>query len=202
MRLNLNVASNAVSGTYPISFVTSNSHTQVNAQHALSNVDGTESLAHTVSNGWITIDIDDDGDGMGDGWESNHFGSTTNANVGTDHDGDGVMDYEEFPNGTDPNLKDTDGDGMTDDEERVAGTSGVDPDDLLKITAVEVIAAPDEPVIEWESYPGRIYKVYESTDLLLPGWSNAFQAAGDGSIMQYSTTTPPPVIIRVGVEQE
>lgn len=44
---------------------------------------------------------DSDGDGMDDAWELEHFGTLGRDGTG-DFDGDGISDYDEFLNGTDP----------------------------------------------------------------------------------------------------
>ncbi|MBN1672851.1 MAG: fibronectin type III domain-containing protein [Kiritimatiellae bacterium] len=47
---------------------------------------------------------DDDGDGMADAWEEEHFGgaSTTDGGAGQDFDGDGFENWEEYVAGSDP----------------------------------------------------------------------------------------------------
>jgi predicted outer membrane repeat protein len=57
---------------------------------------------------------DDDGDGLLDGWELQHFGSYTAKDGNGDSDADGRVDLDEFLMGSDPNLADTDGDGVDD----------------------------------------------------------------------------------------
>jgi hypothetical protein len=66
---------------------------------------------------------DADGDGMDDGWEADHLGGAGGL-PSEDLDGDGLSNYDEFMNGTDPGSLDTDGDGM-DDAWEVA--NGLDP---------------------------------------------------------------------------
>jgi hypothetical protein len=45
--------------------------------------------------------IDNDGDGLGDSWESTHFGNLT-RNATSDFDGDGLSNLREFLDGSDP----------------------------------------------------------------------------------------------------
>ena len=56
---------------------------------------------------------DTDQDGMSDAWERQYFGNLTHRG-GTDTDGDGLTDIQEFVQGSDPTQADIDGDGLTD----------------------------------------------------------------------------------------
>jgi hypothetical protein len=56
---------------------------------------------------------DSDGVGISDSWEKLYFGNLSKDGSG-DSDADGLTDYGEFIQKTDPTLKDTDGDGMPD----------------------------------------------------------------------------------------
>jgi len=47
---------------------------------------------------------DTDLDKMPDGWETLYFGNLTTANATTDFNGNGVLDYQEYLNGTNPTL--------------------------------------------------------------------------------------------------
>jgi YVTN family beta-propeller protein len=72
----------------------------------------------------FATDIGDaDGDEMTDQWEIDNFGDLSHDGT-EDTDGDGLTDFEEFENGSDPNSSDSDGDGLTDDFEV---TNGSDP---------------------------------------------------------------------------
>ncbi|MBM25134.1 MAG: hypothetical protein CL760_05525, partial [Chloroflexi bacterium] len=51
-----------------------------------------------------------------------------NIDDGTDTDNDGLTDYEEIREGTDPNNPDTDNDGLEDGEEVDLGTDPNNPD--------------------------------------------------------------------------
>ncbi len=83
-----------------------------------------------VSAGGDPLDFDKDRDGMPDGWEVAGGLSpvSTNGVNGAygDCDGDGLMNLDEYLNGTDPNLADTDGDGVSD---AVEVANGSDPND-------------------------------------------------------------------------
>ncbi len=57
--------------------------------------------------------LDSDGDGLADSWELDHFGDLLRDGAEND-DNDGLIDLEEYRNGTDPNNSDTDGDNMPD----------------------------------------------------------------------------------------
>lgn len=60
--------------------------------------------AFTLPNDRFSAPDEDDGgfgDGMGDAWELHYFGTTDRDGSG-DFDGDGISDFEEFLNGTDP----------------------------------------------------------------------------------------------------
>ena len=66
--------------------------------------------------GWLRIasgtpQADDDRDGMADRWELDHFGTLirgSSSNTGSDFDGDGYTDVEEYLNGSDPKKSEGD----------------------------------------------------------------------------------------------
>ncbi len=70
-----------------------------------------------VSNGIVDIGadeyLDSDGDAMPDWWEKLNW-LDPNTPDGSDSDGDGLTDSQEYQIGTDMNVVDTDGDGMSD----------------------------------------------------------------------------------------
>lgn len=178
--LGMNVASNAVPGTYPVSFVA--------GRTGISNADGSSSITHTTSNGWLTIDIDTDGDGNGDNWELTQFGSLTNATASSDSDGDGLLDVDEFAGNTDPNAVDSDGDGMNDHDETIAGTDPLNSADLL----LAYIGVNNAVTVEWDSIAAKRYTLQESTNLVSGTWTNIHQTWGHGSVRSFSTTNDSP----------
>lgn len=78
---------------------------------------------------------------------------------------------------------DSDGDGFSDDQERKAGTDPLDPESRLK--GVEVLplnGGGDEYTVKIGSVPGRIYRVYLTTDL------NTWTDMGTVSAAKYPAT--------------
>ena len=67
---------------------------------------------------------DTDHDGMADEWELAHFGNLSQG-PNDDPDGDGLVNFDEYVRGSDPNDPDTDGDGLSDGAE--VHTYGTDP---------------------------------------------------------------------------
>ncbi len=88
-------------------------------------------------------DVDDDGDGIPDGWEQDHFGSTVPAGTDTDWDRDGLPDADEA----------------------VAGTLPKDAASVLKITGIDFSpAAPATAVLRWASVEGKLYRIETASD--------------------------------------
>jgi hypothetical protein len=87
--------------------------------------------------------IDLNHNGISDAWERYYFGGvTTNRNLATDSDGDGMSDYAEFIAGTDP-------------------TNAASKLVLLSATTLTNRMVQ----LEWASIPGRLYQVYRTTNL-------------------------------------
>jgi predicted outer membrane repeat protein len=74
--------------------------------------------------GWY---VDNEIDGLPDGWEAEHGLDTSVDDATEDPDGDSLSNAEEYAQGTDPNAADTDGDGVSDSDEVLAGTDPTDP---------------------------------------------------------------------------
>jgi len=76
---------------------------------------GAAMLSPYVGNYTAPADLDSDGDGMPDSWEvANGFNPLNSSDAATDADHDGLSNFLEFKEGTQPNNNDTDGDGIVD----------------------------------------------------------------------------------------
>lgn len=81
----------------------------------------------------VVSNLDVDGNGLPDYWENMYFGST-GQNANGNPDSDGLTNFQEYKNRTDPKRFDTDNDGMSDGWEvnnqlnPVFDDSGFDPD--------------------------------------------------------------------------
>ena len=144
---------------------------------------------------------DVDTDTMDDAWEIKYFGSTTNADQTTDHDGDGVPDVQEYYNGTNPLVADTDGDGMSDLQEFIAGTNPNDASSKFVVNLAPNRASPGSFILSWDSVINRYYRVY--TRPSLSGvWTDVYDIWGDGTRKSYTNQVPqsPGQFFRLSVE--
>ncbi|MBL9174672.1 MAG: DUF1800 family protein [Verrucomicrobiales bacterium] len=101
--------------------------TTPNATLTVSNVSGYALGIHAVQ--IVDATLDGDGSGIPDWWEVKNGlqpGSTLLA--GTDTDGDGLTNLQEFQRGSDPRKVDTDGDGVADGGETTANVLRPDSD--------------------------------------------------------------------------
>jgi len=101
--------------------------------------------------------IDQDQDGITDGWEAINFGNITSYSGTSDPDGDGITNLQEYLEDTDPN---------------VAETAGV-------VVKVAVLSGDGENTFVWEKAQSVTeYKVYWSSDPNLPltSWNQVVTA--------------------------
>ncbi|MEZ0389339.1 MAG: Ig-like domain-containing protein, partial [Verrucomicrobium sp.] len=77
----------------------------------------------------VHVQPDSDLDGLGDEWETSHFGDLSQTAT-DDYDNDGALNLAEFQQGTNPTIDDTDADGMTDGQELAAGLNPLVDDSL------------------------------------------------------------------------
>lgn len=98
---------------------------------------------------------------------------------------------------------DSDGDSVTDGDEDIAGTSPADETDYLQLSAVAESDSGDMEV-SWDAHGGRLYRIYTTTNLLPPSWSNVFNVSGSDGILTYTNFDPEAdlLYIRIGVEEE
>ncbi len=87
--------------------------------------DGEEVLIYNTE----PLNNDTDDDGMPDGWEVFYSLAVTYSDGESDKDNDGLTNYQEWQEGTNPTLADTDGDGHNDLKEINNGTDPNDPED-------------------------------------------------------------------------
>ncbi len=123
LSVNLQVAANVAQGTYDAKFAASNSNLLINSRHALSNSDGSTSVAHSIQSGSLivsssggidtdgdgipdSIDPDDDNDGMDDKFEEKFGLNPLVDDSGGDLDGDGISNLDEYKQGKDPTVMD------------------------------------------------------------------------------------------------
>ena len=129
--------------------------------------------------GWAYDPTDTDGDGIPDLWEKWTHGNRQVADGGIDRDEDGLTDFEEFQNQTDPRTADTDGDGF-DDAFEVA--NGMNPTSPADFTPLEPDADNTGRIDLWENAPC----IYGFTDAAHDGFDdyyelNYLESASDGN---------------------
>jgi hypothetical protein len=98
--------------------------------------------------------LDQDNDGMEDTWEIQHGLNPTLNDANGDPDYDGLTNYEEFLQDTEPNNADTDGDGDNDGSELHNGRNPLSSDDGKRIT-ITVEKVGNDIVIHFEDTLGE-----------------------------------------------
>lgn len=127
-------------------------------------------------------------------WASGVAWDGADADPAADPDGDSLTNQEEYLLESDPNNPDTDGDGLTDWEEHaIAGTSPLDPEDVLKVS--EGPASAPDFAVRWPTVAGKRYTV-RTVAYPLNGWENVpdstyVRAAGTGGYLSYTNTDLP-----------
>jgi hypothetical protein len=112
------------------------------------------SLGQYTISGSITINLDLDGDGLPNEWETDYFGNLTNAISTIDSDGDGQNNLAEYISGFDPTN---------------AGS-------VFRIVDFSAPASNGVPfIITWDPVVGREYNV---------GWNDNLQSAGFSNLVE------------------
>jgi hypothetical protein len=125
-------------------------------------------LVLDITPAWTSVETraeeDIDLDGLPDAWELTWFASTTNAS-GTAG-------------------SDSDGDGFDDGSERIAGTSPVDSNSLLRLVGPVFPSEAGDAVLQWQAETGVTYRVVRATgpDPLATG-TTVFAASGVAPMM-------------------
>jgi hypothetical protein len=146
--------------------------------------DGLEDGAEVNVHGTSPLLTDTDGDGMADGWEVRHgFDPLVNNDTdgiqgngaGDDPDDDGLLNFDEYLNGSDPSNGDTDGDGVWDSAEVAQGSDPADASDNGQ-------PPPPEDILE---LPFRIYGDWAAWEMTVEG-----RGPSDLRVFKLSTDAP------------
>ena len=106
------------------------------------------------------VAADSDTDGLPDWWELAYFGNATTTSPGTDFDGDGLTNLQEF----------------------IAGTNPKDPTSRLQITSITNTGS--SVTVNFTSAPGVRYGVERTAELVPPSWTiTTNNIAGTGGII-------------------
>lgn len=147
--------------------------------------------AWSANCGWITLGtgqlktdrmniVDNDGDGISDAFEITYTGSLTNMTAGTDTDGDGQIDKEEY----------------------IALTDPLSASSALKITRLSKLSNVNSVELEWTSSPARVYDIEAKPELTDTNWIylGTVPGASGGSTAQAIEAGAPHAFFRVGVK--
>lgn len=105
LSLQIHIDASLPPGVKQLVFSDTNPDPRVNSRHAISNVDGSLSLAHTTANASFLIynmTSDHDGDGMSDYYESRYGLDPFVDDANEDPDGDGYTNLDEYKRHSDP----------------------------------------------------------------------------------------------------
>lgn len=90
-------------------------------------------LSAALKDAFTPTSKDTDGDGLVDEWELTYFDSLTSLTAGGDEDNDGLVNSNEYANGTHPVNADSDGDGGSDSDELWYGSNPVLGSDTIDL---------------------------------------------------------------------
>lgn len=114
-------------------------------------------VRYDFSAAFLPTGADADNDAMPDSWEYAHFGTIDGANAGTDDDGDGKSNADEYAANTDPHNRNS----------------------ALKIDSVSKTFGNTATITLPATSPQRYYTLYKSTDL---GMANPWTAIAGPSV--------------------
>lgn len=120
----------------------------------------------------VIVGGDSDGDGLPDWWEQAHFGHPTAAAPGVDDDRDGFSNLWEFRLGTLP----------------------VDAASRFGVVGME--STTNAMTVQWQSSPGKTYRLMASAGLANPGWVQVGEP-----ITATAETTSQVHVLPVGTKQ-
>jgi len=131
---------------------------------ALELAEGSESNAFFDSINITDAQDDSDGDGLPDSWENDHFG----------------------------NLDANPGDMASNGVDTVWATyiTGLDPTSLTNFFEVSVLRSPSS-VLSWNSFSGRVYSVYWTSNLLSGFGSEPIESNLSWTAVPYTDTNHP-----------
>jgi len=106
LKFTVHIDASETPGIRQMTFAATNPDPRVNSRHAITNVDGSLSLAHTTTDASFLIynmTSDHDGDGMSDYYESRYGLDPFVNDANIDSDGDGYTNLQEYQRNSNPN---------------------------------------------------------------------------------------------------